>query len=100
MIMARAGMIFVKLFVGATKLTMIGPVLGPAVEAFLMRPFVGPADIVMKLLVPVMIPGVTIVIIMREGRYRGRDQQDCGREQTSAEHGCFPLPRSDVCSQR
>ena len=45
--------------------------------------------------VPGMIPGVAIVIIVREGRYRGRDQQDYGREQRSAEHGCFPLSKSD-----
>jgi len=53
---------------------MIAAMLGTAVEAFLVRPFMGPAGPMMKLTVPRVIASMPLIVVMGEGR-RSRDTQ-------------------------
>ena len=60
---------------------MIGPVLGAAVEAFLMRPLVPPGGPIMKPLVPRVIAGMAVIILMCKARHRWNAQnQDDSRQ--------------------
>jgi hypothetical protein len=91
-IMPVARMILVEIFVQVSERTMIGTVLGVAVEALFMSALVRGREILVKS--PVV--RVIVVVVVRESRRHSRGQQHnrCRRKDFGHRHATSPLLRA------
>ncbi|MGE0853767.1 MAG: hypothetical protein AB7O44_29835 [Hyphomicrobiaceae bacterium] len=60
---------------------MVGAVLGPTVEAFLMGPLVPPRGPIMEPFVPRVIAGMAVIILMCKAGHRWNAQNQDGSRQ-------------------
>jgi hypothetical protein len=87
MIMPRAGVIFVEVFVRSPEAPMMGAVLPPAGETIVVRTFVGSVDPPMQVPVLRMVACVLVEVVVAfvgQGR-RG----SCGQRQRCGRDYCF-----------
>jgi hypothetical protein len=72
------------------KRAVVRSVFGPAVKTFLMRALVRPAGVVVELPMPRVIPGMAIIIVVRESWGR-QSEQHCGTNQKRSDPHTAPL---------
>ena len=79
--MPRTGVIVMEMMVPMPLSVMVGAVLGPIVEAFLMGPFMPTVDPIMEPFVPRVIAGMSVIVIMSQaGRRWNAQNQDGGHQ--------------------
>ena len=81
MVVPSTGVIVMEIMVPMPLSVMVGAVLGPAVEAFVVRALVPSLDPIVEPAVSRVIAGMSIVIFMSEAGCRGNAQnQDTSRQ--------------------
>ena len=81
MVVPSTGVIIMEIMVPMSLSVMVSAVLGPAVEAFVVRALVPSLDPIVESSVSRVIAGMSIVILMSEARCRGNAQnQDTSRQ--------------------
>jgi hypothetical protein len=82
--------IVVKISMHMAERPMVGPMLGPAVETFIVRAVMGTVGIIVELPMPGVIAIVTIVIAVGQHGRGHRDEADGGCSYEWELHGVTP----------